>query len=127
MNPAFSIAFHEVEAPITSPTTKFGGQPVWLDGPEWPLSRETGNPMRFIGQIALSTEIFGEMSAKMAYLFMTDEEEHIDGTWLPDGGENALILQPQGVFDGEVQPLKQGPILQVWVQQEGDALRTPMN
>lgn len=45
--------FKEASSPITSADTKFGGQPVWLAEPQWPLSRATGNPMRFVCQIVL--------------------------------------------------------------------------
>ena len=89
-----SIEFIESNKPITLPVTKFGGQPVWVDRPMWPLSKSTGNPMRFICQIAIDPSQFPSVSARMAYLFMTDEEEYVDGTWEPDGGENAIILQP---------------------------------
>jgi uncharacterized protein YwqG len=90
------IEFERAASRITSPTTKFGGQPVWIAGCQWPLSRETGNPMRFICQIALTPTVFPDTNAQMAYLFMTDEEddEFVDGTYEPDGGENAVILQP---------------------------------
>ena len=33
--------------------TKFGGQPCLAESPQWPLSRATGQPMRFIAQVAL--------------------------------------------------------------------------
>ena len=91
-----TITFIEATAPIREPITKFGGQPVWLDAPQWPLSRETGNPMRFIAQIRLADVAELTTSARMAYLFMTEEEdgEFVDGTYEPDGGENAIILQP---------------------------------
>lgn len=83
------IEFKEEKASKLS--TKFGGQPDWIAQPQWPVSKETGNPMRFICQIDLSEF---NTDAKMAYLFLTDEEEYVDGTWEPDGGENAIILQP---------------------------------
>lgn len=83
------IEFEEGKASKLS--TKFGGQPDWVAQPQWPISNETGNPMRFICQIDLSEF---NTDAKMAYLFMTDEEEYVDGTWEPEGGENAIILQP---------------------------------
>jgi uncharacterized protein YwqG len=89
-----SIEFVESRKPVSGLVTKFGGQPVWAGGPQWPLSKSTGKPMRFIGQIAIDAEQFIPVSARMAYLFMTDEEEFVDGTWEPDGGENAVILQP---------------------------------
>lgn len=90
------IEFHEASSPIADFVTKFGGQPTWVSEPQWPLSRETGNPMRFICQIKLTNELFPNTTAQMAYLFMTDEEngEFVDGTYEPDGGENAVILQP---------------------------------
>jgi hypothetical protein len=46
----------------------------------------------------------------MAYVFMTDEDDYVDGTWEPDGGENAVILQP-GTPTVTVQSLATGPTL----------------
>ncbi|GAA3924939.1 hypothetical protein Aau02nite_20960 [Amorphoplanes auranticolor] len=74
------------------PVTKMGGQPVWLQAPQWPVSRSLGEPMTFIGQFRLDTD--GEL--RMAYLFMTAGDEYVDGTWEPEGGENAVIVQPEG-------------------------------
>ena len=105
-----SIKFVEARKPVREPITKFGGQPVWLSEPQWPLSAETGKPMRFICQIALSEELFGPTVSKMAYIFMTDGEDYVDGTWEPDGGENAVILQP-GTTLLPIQPLADGPTL----------------
>jgi len=105
-----SIEFVEAKKPILEPVTKFGGQPVWVSEPQWPLSAETGKPMRFICQIAVSDELFGSVAVRMAYIFMTDEEEYVDGTWEPDGGENAVILQP-GNTSVPVEPLAEGPTL----------------
>ncbi|WP_413753970.1 hypothetical protein NRF20_36825 [Streptomyces sp. R-74717] len=46
--------------------------------------------MQFLGQFALS-------GGRLAYLFMADSEEgFVDGTWEPDAGENALLVQPGG-------------------------------
>lgn len=105
-----TIEFHEAKQPIREAVTKFGGQPTWLEEPQWPLSRESGTPMRFICQIRLDQELFGAVAARMAYLFMTDGEEYIDGTWEPDGGENAVILQP-GEAPVETSKLTTGPAL----------------
>jgi uncharacterized protein YwqG len=111
-----TIAFVEVRKPITELVTKFGGQPVWVDRPQWPLSRSTGKPMQFIGQVRLEPELFGEVEAQMAYLFMTyvpDEaidDGYSDETWDPDGGENAVILQP-GNVTVPVEALFEGPAL----------------
>ena len=105
-----SIEFRESRNPISGHITKFGGQPAWLAGPQWPLNRTTGNPMRFIGQVVIDPELFGPASPQMAYLFMTDEEEDVDGTWEANGGENALVLQP-GHVNCPNKPLAEGPSL----------------
>jgi hypothetical protein len=76
--------------------------------PQWPLSRLTGEPMRFICQIALNSDIFGEIPERMAYLFITDDETFVDNTFDPDGGENAVIIQP-GTCAMPTQPLLKGP------------------
>jgi|SRR5581483_6011438 len=96
MTKKYSVSFHAATAPITEPITKFGGQPVWITDPEWPVSKQTGNPMQFICQIALYPELFGDVAGKVAYVFMTDDEDNVDGTWDPDSGENAVIIQPNG-------------------------------
>lgn len=105
-----SLEFIEVSSPITELVTKFGGQPVWYSTPQWPISRSTGKPMRFICQIALDPELFGKCESRMAYLFMTDEEGVNADTWEPEGGENAVIVQP-GETLPRVKPLTQGPSL----------------
>lgn len=114
------IEFVEAAVPITQAVTKFGGQPVWIDESAWPLSRETGNPMRFIGQIELRSEYGFNTPAKMAYLFMTEEEggEFVDGTYEPDGGENAVILQP-GTTSVPTTNTAEGPTLFKMVSVEG--------
>jgi uncharacterized protein YwqG len=105
-----SIEFAETTRAIRDAVTKFGGQPVWVAEPQWPLSAETGQPMRFICQIALVPELFGSIMARMAYIFITDGEDYVDGTWEPDGGENAVILQPGNPL-APVEPLTEGPTL----------------
>lgn len=104
------IEFTKTKKPISKPETKFGGQPNWIEEIEWPLSRATGEPMRFICQIALSPELFGESEAKVAYIFMTDGKDYVDGTWEPDGGENAIILQP-GITEVPTRKYSKGPTL----------------
>jgi len=89
-----SIEFIESKVPIREMVTKFGGPPVWVKAPRWPTSRATGQPMQFIGQIALDPELFGPVRGRMAYLFMTDAEASVDGTWEPDSRENDVIIQP---------------------------------
>lgn len=120
----YDIAFQEAAAPIAGLVTKFGGQPVWATQPQWPISASTGAPMRFIGQIALDEPVFGDLAGRMAYLFMTDGDEFVDGTWEPEGGENAFIIQP-GRYDKQTQLLSVGPTLETWLAQPGHSLRTP--
>jgi uncharacterized protein YwqG len=110
MTKKHTVEFVETKTPIHEFVTKFGGQPVWINESQWPLSAETGHPMRFCCQIALDPELFGQLEARMAYLFMTDEDEYVDGTWEPDSGENAVILQP-GSTSVPITPLENGPTL----------------
>jgi uncharacterized protein YwqG len=80
--------------------------------------------MRFIGQIAIDPSRFSSISARMAYLFMTDEDEFVDGTWEPDGGENAVILQP-GTTSTSVVANREGPSLYKMVQKPAQKLLVP--
>ncbi len=112
----YTITYRQVTAPITEPVAKFGGQPVWLDTPQWPLSRIHDIPMQFICQIPLYPELFGDQPAQIAYLFMTDSldvpfDAEFPDAFEPDGGENAVILQPGLVWDGPSQSLAEGPSL----------------
>lgn len=117
----FTITYREVASPITDLVTKFGGQPVWMSEPYWPLSRQYGTPMQFICQIALTAELFGDIGTDsmdstephMAYLFVTNDHEadYTATTWDADGGENALILQPGGIWEGPTALLREGPSL----------------
>ncbi|MEU6378582.1 hypothetical protein [Streptomyces sp. NPDC046909] len=84
------LSFVPADGVVREAVTKMGGQPVWLEAPQWPVSLETGEPMQFLGQFALD-------GGRLAYLFMTgDEDEFVDGTYEPEGGENALLVQPGG-------------------------------
>lgn len=117
MAKAYAIEFLLSEIPITSAVTKFGGQPCWLSSPQWPISKLTGQPMRFICQIALNEfVIFSSPEIKMAYVFITDDEKSGHAvTWEPDGNENAVIIQP-GSTTTITQPLQTGPTLERWVE-----------
>ncbi len=119
-----SIQFIEAKKPIREPVTKVGGQPVWIEEAQWPVSASTGRPMRFICQIAIAPEVFGSIPPKVAYIFMTDEEEYVDRTWEPDGGENAVVLQP-GVVSFPVRTLDSGPILYRMVKKMFKKLLVP--
>ena len=121
----FLLSFIPTGSAIRDPVTKFGGQPVWLTGSQWPRSRTTGNPMRFICQIDLQQFAFTTVSA-MAYVFMTDEKEYVDGTWDPDLGENAVVIQSSPVRVDT--PTEDGPTLFQMVRREGEkkSVRQPV-
>jgi uncharacterized protein YwqG len=118
MNTRKAIEFIEAATPVCELVTKFGGQPNWVLEPQWPISRETGNPMRFICQVELDRKIFGDITGQMAYIFMTDEEEFVDETWDPEGGENAVIIQP-GRNEVPTQAIPVGPTLYRMVARSG--------
>ena len=107
-----SINFNQARAPITALSTKFGGQPVWLEAAQWPLSATTGNPMKFICQIELNRDLYPQAQGKMAYIFMTDEEDETAETWDPEAGENAVIIQPGTLSSRtKVKNVTKGPTL----------------
>ncbi|MFK3979515.1 hypothetical protein ACI2K4_03940 [Micromonospora sp. NPDC050397] len=110
------VSYQRAESPVTGPVTKFGGQPTWLGQPQWPLSTAWGTPMRFVCQIVLEPELVGDGPGRLAYVFVTHGEHGHDAddfdpdVVLPDGGENAVIVQP-GRFTGPTAPLTSGPTL----------------
>lgn len=96
--------------PIGAPVSKFGGQPVWLAKPQWPIARGDGEPMRFICQIALPPELQCG-GQRMAYIFMSENAGA--ATWEAEAGENAVILQPASFSPHvEVVARAQGPTLE---------------
>ena len=89
--------------------TKFGGNPDWLEEPQWPISADSTEQMRLICQISLDEE-FPNFAGCMAYILMTeDKEEYTEGTWELEGGENAVIIQPQGIPLVPVKAIPTGP------------------
>lgn len=97
------LRFVPAHAPVRGAVTKVGGQPVWLEEPQWPVSRSTGEPMEFLGQFALA-------GGALAYLFMSADGHE---TWEPEAGENALVIQPGGRVPDfvRVAPHDAGPAL----------------
>jgi len=122
-----TIEFKETESPITDAVTKFGGQPNWLEEPQWPISSELDSPMRFICQIKLTDDQFPGNEGKVAYIFMTEDEEYVDGTWESDGGENAVIIQPNGKPQVKVRNIATGPTLQNYVEVTGKVRLQPLD
>jgi hypothetical protein len=108
MVPRYSIRFQRTDTPVTSLVTKFGGQPVWRTGPQWPLSRSNGQQMMFVGQVELALRIFGDVRGQMAYIFITDDIAGNLPTMNPEGGENAVVIQP-GFCEMSVAPAGIGP------------------
>jgi len=122
----YGIQFSEVHTPIAAPVSKFGGQPSWLEKPQWPISRESKRPMRFICQIEVPHGLVAASVPRLAYIFMTDGDEYVDGTWEPEGGENAIVIQPAGgPLLVDAVPVAEGPTLYRMVQKPGAARLTP--
>ena len=100
MIPSAAIEISRATDRISTPITKFGGEPCWLETPQWPQSRQLGIPMTFLGQIALrdvpSLPESLRASGRVAYLFMTETDAAVVHTCEPEGGENAVIIQPDG-------------------------------
>ncbi|MBB4742357.1 hypothetical protein BJY16_005816 [Actinoplanes octamycinicus] len=95
LTPRREMSWRPATEPVTGPVAKLGGQPHWLAEPLWPVSRSSAEPMTFVGQFPLPGP-----ELALAYLFVSDE----DGTYDLDGGENALLVQP----DGRVPPFVTG-------------------
>lgn len=82
--------------------TRFGGQPDWIAAPQWLVSLPwDSRPLKFIGQIRLNDFNSELKDLILAYIFMTQPEDKTDPFFdpdiiYPDGGENAIIIQPDG-------------------------------
>lgn len=91
--PCALITLEERNEPITDLITKFGGQPTWLNKPQWPISKYTQKPMQFICQIVLDKKLFPNTLGTVAYIFMADEDEGLSISWEYEAGDNAVIIQ----------------------------------
>lgn len=104
-----ALQFQAAAQPITSMQTKFGGQPVWLETPQWPKDPQ-GKPLHFVGQVAIDHHLFPEAQGQVAYLFMSLQEDA--ETWDADSGDNAVIIQPgEPRSHVKVDNTKEGPSL----------------
>jgi len=109
--------FTRVNTEIKYPVTKFGGQPVWLTEPQWPISTGWDNrPMMFIAQIALDKRVFSNSNGEVAYIFVTHPETLEDDFFdpeiiYPDEGENAIIIQPGGQLFVKTENIINGPTI----------------
>src|SRR4051794_36828840 len=106
IRPRRQLAIRAVESDREGPVSKLGGDPCWLASPAWPLSRATGDPMMFVGQFRLPGD-----SVRLAYLFMSDDPSA--ATFVPEGGENAVVVQPDrgGLLGVATRVLPRGPAL----------------
>ncbi|MFC5239595.1 hypothetical protein ACFPWV_06690 [Streptomyces atrovirens] len=110
--PRLQMIFREPEGPVTQSVTKFGGQPVWLEEPAWPVEPRTGEPLMFVGQFRVPGE-----EARLAYLFLDVEEGGLD----PNRGDAVVLVQPGGrvpSFAVIGPPHTQGPSLWRWNEDE---------
>ena len=116
-----TLRFTDVPRAFDPRAPKFGGQPLWLDEPAWPLSRSTGRLMRFICQVPIPPGFAGDQ--EVAYVFYAGGDEYADRGWEARGGENAVILQP-GPFRPVVptKPVTIGPVLQELIYENGRRL-----
>jgi HEAT repeat protein len=87
----------------TGPWSKFGGQPEWLDRPNWP-SGPDGLPLIFYGQIEVEER-------RVAYLFVGPP-----GSWVGEPNDDwvSVVVQPGGGPIGEAAARATGPILYDW-------------
>jgi hypothetical protein len=109
------VEFVEVQEPIRDYVTKFGGQPVWIAEPIWPISPRLGSPMQFVAQILLPEPIVGRrLAGKMAYFFLTEGDDS-RGSYFCGGsmgdGESAVIVQPGPRPSCRTVPNSTGPTL----------------
>jgi hypothetical protein len=119
---SYALSFKPAAAPCRELVTKFGGQPVWVQQAQWPLSASSGEQMKFICQIAVYPELFGQGMARMAYVFMTDLEKQVVPAWDPNGGENAVIMQPGRPANIQTKSVENGPTLYEYVEIPGDPM-----
>ncbi|WP_372346221.1 hypothetical protein [Streptomyces sp. KL116D] len=91
--------------------SKFGGQPVWLDGPAWPVHPRTREPLVFVGQFRVPGN-----EVRLAYLFLHEEGLDMGGDAVEDG-EAVVLVQPGGripSFASIGSPSTQGRTLWRW-------------
>ncbi|MEU6934908.1 hypothetical protein AB0A05_38140 [Streptomyces sp. NPDC046374] len=88
--PRLRMSFRAAPGPVTEPVSKFGGQPVWLEGPAWPVHPPTGEPLVFIGQFRVPGN-----EVRLAYLFLHEEGMDMGGNTDEDG-EAVVLVQPGG-------------------------------
>ncbi len=89
------------------------------------MSASTGEQMKFICQIMLYPELFGQVSGRMAYVFMTDLEKQVVPAWDPDAGENCVIIQPGRPPKVNTTAATAGPTIYEFIEVPGDEFLHP--
>jgi hypothetical protein len=84
--PRRSLELQPAALPVREPVTKFGGQPVWLEAPTWPVAADEG-PMTFMAQFAVPG-VDG-----LAYLFIDPSPSDLIDFSDP-GFAGCLFMQP---------------------------------
>ena len=108
--------FEKIDEQQFGSVTRFGGQPAWIDEPQWPQSSAWGRPMQFICQIPLF-HLDDDFGGKVAFIFAThpshaERDQFFDPDVIfLDGGENAVIIQPHGTVSVPTRPDSSGPTL----------------
>jgi len=112
-------SFERLKEKPARPVTKFGGQPDWLEEPQWPVSEEYEDRlMSFMGQIVLDKGMLGNDKDIIAYIFLTHSKDaqdsmDCDPIELANWGnrESAIIIQPGGEITCETKNVKEGPCM----------------
>jgi len=74
--PRWSFELESVDEPIVESISKFGGQPVWISDPTWPLSVD-GAPATFLAQFKIpGRDGLAYVFLDDAYIQTADEEIH---------------------------------------------------
>jgi hypothetical protein len=79
--PRWSFKLEAVDEPVLEPVSKFGGQPVWIADPTWPMSVD-GGPTTFMAQFTIPGR------DGLAYLFLDEAAVETDEDW------GVVIVQP---------------------------------
>jgi len=110
----------ESSTTITEPITKFGGQPVWINTPHWPIHSATGEQMMFQSQIVLDPALFPDSNGAIAYIFFGDTEQLSNDDFavvLQTKDSKALNAQNQEI---EFVTEATGPTIYEWINRDGE-------
>jgi len=107
MVPRWSFELRAVDEPITEPVSKFGGQPVWVGQPTWPLGAD-GAPATFMAQLTIPGR------DGLAYLFLDYGAMNL-------GDEPGILFAQPGLAPDQAIEQFTGPTF--WSEIQGDRTR----